>query len=80
MTDWQPIDTAPRDGTRVLTWHSMGSGGAVVNNPSHHAYGQNGWCVIQSTLDELWPSEILETGSVTHWMPLPPPPKDTTTE
>jgi hypothetical protein len=59
---WQPIDTAPKDGTEVLliaTRHSM-----LMPHPEMivGAYRQ-GWWSGPSTLSH-----------VTHWQPLPAPP------
>lgn len=71
--NWQTISTAPKDGTRVLL-------GRFVKNCAH---GHDGgirvdWWHSARRGDEyegfghfntvMWPP--------THWMPLPPPPKD----
>lgn len=71
MTDWQPIETLVRDGRRVLTWHDAGT---TVANPQHFAYGCTGWVSTQAAIEGLLGTEYCETGKVTHWMPLPPPP------
>ena len=64
MSKWQPIETAPKDGTWILLydeqdvievgwWESFDcpGGGAMI-----------GWCVDRVT-------------HPTHWMPLPEPPE-----
>ena len=60
MSKWQPIETAPTDGTEILGWC-------------------DGCCfVIEYWLDawrEIWG---LGRVDVTHWMPLPEPPKGET--
>ena len=66
---WQPIETAPRDGTRVLVyarldppekWHeALRDIPPVMAVASWHPDG--GWCVC-------------EVRDATHWMPLPAPP------
>jgi hypothetical protein len=63
VTTWQPIETAPRDGTRVLA--SVGVGPAA-------------WRTIASYSDILkcWCGEGLVFNRPTHWMPLPPPPNE----
>lgn len=63
MSEWQPIETAPKDGeTPVLTWYPkayQGKGGHYV------MLWQDGkWWAIPGAF-ELKP---------THWMPLPSPP------
>lgn len=79
MSDWRPIETAPKDGTHVILWvpffmpqtvrEKLGRGyGAVL------AGGWNSW-------EKVWALEI--GGSCvgpkymvpTHWMPLPDPPQ-----
>lgn len=58
--EWQPIDTAPRDGTVVLIYAPPHAGlGDIICKASWHE--DAGWCV-----DEL--------RDVTHWMPMPSPP------
>jgi len=61
---WQPVETAP-DGVTVLTWHSYG---CIVANTEHPAFGRTGMTKLQQKVLKLWPSEITETGRVTHWM------------
>lgn len=71
---WQPIETAPRD-RGVLVWDKVSG-----CNVSFFARGVNCW---SDELQDGWftPERdnrdecmILE-GPVTHWMPLPEPPK-----
>lgn len=66
---WQPISTAPRDGTRV--WLYVAGDTCGWEDPAMHLppfqceaayHPEAGWCV-----DEL--------REATHWRPLPPPPK-----
>lgn len=59
---WQPIETAPKDGTRVLLvnplcWVGAGSFRDGYQGPAFYFEG--------STLKS----------HPTHWMPLPPPPE-----
>jgi hypothetical protein len=67
MTDWRPIETAPKDGTRVLLYQ--------VDSPigAHKIWIQ--YC--NAKWGEYWLSsdESLRM-EPSHWMPLPPPPKD----
>lgn len=71
---WRPIETAPRDGTRVLLW--------CVH--AHAAYSADpvseGWaaCVLGQWINHNgggWTWHGL-CGRLTHWRPLPPPPSD----
>jgi len=60
MIDWQPIETAPKDGTCVLVFVAARDDlPSFVTTCAWHK--DAGWCA-----DEL--------RSVTHWMPLPDPP------
>jgi len=65
--NWQPIETAPKDGTDLLLFYPSSDGEAPFIDV-------NRW------LD--WPREMnaysWTTGGVnpTHWMPMPEPPKD----
>jgi len=64
--DWQPIETAPRDGTLILI------AGGTFFGVDIAAWRRDGWCGgYGAEYDgEYWHKP-------THWMPLPPPPKDT---
>lgn len=68
MTSWQPISTAPRDGTAVLIAEADGNVTACYWSTSVWADGG------------AWISELSRSDTVhyhpTHWMPIPPPPKD----
>lgn len=60
---WQPIEAAPKDGTRMLLWatrHNM----LFPNQEMIVGYYSRGWWAADAVLSH-----------VTHWMPLPEPPK-----
>ena len=61
VDQWQPIETAPTDGTAVLTY-APGKYGLIPLFSVARYHPDAGWCV-----DEL--------RDVTHWMPLPDPPE-----
>ena len=63
-TEWQPIETAPKDGTEVLVFSS----GKMFMSFYSHDVGS--WC-IDGRYDDF-------VEDVTHWMPLPQPPKEAT--
>ena len=66
MSDWKPIETAPKDGTSVLLWRTNidGSDGRVTVGSWHETYGGSWWDEgMEYTFDHM-----------THWRPLPAPP------
>lgn len=84
--DWQPIETAPKDGTVidlwVKTWYGRESRWlqyriADAHWGSEDGYdiptGYVGWVSDQLHCDELWPREVEEIP--THWMHRPAPPE-----
>lgn len=62
---WQPIDTAPKDGTRVLGYEPSATVG-------------NGWIEIIRRVDDSWSGSKWVNSSgfcqPQYWMPLPKPP------
>lgn len=71
MNAWQPIETAPKDGRRVLTVRGNGYVGIVhhvlVTNPEPTGPG-----CLSRWVDDAEHRPIAEP---THWMPLPEAPK-----
>ena len=61
---WQPIGTAPKDGTNVLAYED----GAVT--VLYWDEDRDSWFYPYKGGKTRWPD-------ITHWMPLPPPPTDT---
>ena len=75
---WQPIETAPKDGTDILIvtsrfqivnvarWSEECDVGGFSTGPGWQVFEcEDGWYSIGFTQDE-----------VSHWMPLPEPPED----
>jgi hypothetical protein len=62
MNDWQPIDTAPKDGTRMLLY----PGDAFDVETGSFRDG----CTTRPHNDDGYPLEP------SHWMPLPKPPEN----
>jgi hypothetical protein len=58
MSEWQPLSTAPRDGTPVDLWHKKG-----------FRITETWW----DKADAIW-SCVMSDVDFTHWMPLPKPP------
>jgi hypothetical protein len=74
MSDWQPIATAPQDGTLLWLCESgIPLGLAIPHQVAGH------WRVHKFYVaGGYWESAILgRVLNPTHWMPLPPPPKGT---
>lgn len=59
--EWQPIETAPRDGTRILLFREGWHVNCAVG------YWRIDWHEFAPVGGECFPQP-------THWMPLPPPP------
>jgi hypothetical protein len=60
MSEWQQIETAPKDGTRILVWCDRAC--AIV------------WWMVDDV--NLWTDgEYTWRDYWTHWKPLPEPPK-----
>lgn len=74
MSEWQPIETAPTDGTKILLYRIH----------TNIEVGEFYWFereVFDPTSDGLYRKRIQiygqnwnATGRPTHWMPLPSPP------
>lgn len=60
MTEWQPIETAPKDG-RILGWN-----GFEVESLEK----------FDDVWGQVSDSGRITASRPTHWMPLPKPPKD----
>jgi hypothetical protein len=63
---WQPIDTAPKDGTAILIHPAAGEMRVV------HWRIDRGYWSTDSWDDGGYDADMHPT----HWMPLPPPPED----
>lgn len=65
MGEWQPIETAPRDGTRIRLWH----------NQSHEGYATTGeWDGKEWTMCNYFISTDRRMFTQPNvWLPLPPP-------
>ena len=69
MTDkeWQPIETAPKDGeTAVLGYQSINEANWVIA-PMY--FNDGGWLLVA-----FHDANIEFEMHPTHWMPIPPPP------
>ena len=89
LTDWQPIDTAPKDGTPVLVtvvekiqlfgfhWLQAVFAENVTIAAWAEAYGpaEIGWVTVATALTLTGDARrgVAVRVTPTHWMPLPPP-------
>jgi hypothetical protein len=70
---WQPIETAPKDGTRILGFNRCDDGIAIYrwDVQPYHKKPRPYW-QMECCINQRWFSEGRQP---THWMPLPEPPK-----
>lgn len=68
MTDWQPIETAPRDGTDILAWCADRAVVTFWGEVMARDDGTEGWILSYDGADPLWHS------LPSHWLPIPPKP------
>lgn len=71
MSDWQPIETAPRDGTTFIATDGNEVEPVYYVRYSHWSVGEYDlrYSSRQEGEESLW-------FNPTHWMPLPKPPED----
>lgn len=70
MSEWQPIETAPKDGTEIALWFPIPDGGLPYGGEA----AMNAACICIGKWDEIlddWDVEHIDD-EATHWMPLPP--------
>jgi hypothetical protein len=67
--EWQPIETAPKDGRSFMLWVAQSDMGAHWFAPVSITPDGNWW--DDSTGDNIQP-----VNGATHWMPLPDPPQE----
>ncbi len=83
MSQWQPIETAPKDGTKILGFDPQGVRGpvcAVIYWYSHQSqsFEEAGDGLFRKVLHEpveWWEGASYSPFRATHWMPLPKPPE-----
>ena len=72
MSEWQPIETAPRDGTNIVLFDGqrVSVGGWVSAADQGAEPGE------EYLISAGWWSLDLSDNQPTHWMPLPDPPTE----
>jgi hypothetical protein len=72
--DWQPIETAPKDFvTEFDGWNGERVTDISWAHPEFSDKGYFAWCKSEYVQNYGWSNE--EVRGLTHWMPLPQPPK-----
>ena len=66
---WQPIETAPKDGSQIVIYWPYWSSDPFIANYSGDSGGWEGERCLTPTHAEAYPER-----QPTHWMPLPKPP------
>ena len=77
--EWQPIETAPRDGTAILAWSKeRGQRETQMGRYGEGSPGYAKWKDGDGPLNSGWVWDThhnwLTTWTPTHWMPLPETP------
>jgi hypothetical protein len=67
MTKWQPIETAPKDGTEIIAYRKVQP--PHIEAMSWADYGDTGrwYWTYDGDSPDVQP---------THWIPIPPPPEE----
>lgn len=73
MTEWQPIETAPKDGTKILLTPGEVETVTIGSFERPHLVGETGWRSIERDSD-AWGCTYRMDIKPTHWMPIPDPP------
>lgn len=83
--EWQPIETAPKDGRKVIVWYLNQNNKArtvmarwLTDEEAAETDGDGvgleaGWYECIDNWDD-YSQVAINQGEPTHWMPLPPPP------
>lgn len=76
MSDWQPIETAPKD--HVTSFDLWAHGNRLTDcmwgRPTYSNSKELCWIQLNASYDSNGPVDE-EVRNPTHWMPLPEPPK-----
>lgn len=74
--EWQPIETAPKDGTMILTYRDSATVPVILSTywfeKDEHYDGRSGWYHSQNSVGAYL---LDDWETPTHWMPLPQPPQ-----
>jgi hypothetical protein len=72
---WLPIESAPKDGTEILTWGYLHDDGGPVDEDGRSFMGETpDWQISRWHEMGCWFSAEWGSHEPTHWRPLPDPP------
>ena len=71
MSEWQPIETAPKDGRTIIVFRNIHGWNVLGYAYWVDVRGIDGW--VSNGFSD--PPGNLGLGHPTHWMPLPTPPE-----
>lgn len=74
-TNWQPIETAPRDGTRVLLFRHGPNNQIVCGWWNTDCYAKRPRSYWSHDFERICGTIDARQNPPTHWMPLPEPPQ-----
>ena len=78
MSEWQPIETAPKDGSTILLGNEHGCWAARYRPVYQSGYHPDDpWFSMMLNHEYRRKDGILQWAPPTHWMPLPVPPDGT---
>lgn len=69
MNEWQPIETAPKDGVTIICWDGLRVDMWRWDKQQHNTRPKPYWARVG-----LWRARDDRSCQPTHWMPLPEPP------
>ncbi len=81
MSEWRTFDTAPKDGSLFLAFDGDDGGGVSCGVVLAYWYFDDQPDDFDDDMEPHWEVSALGTGdcldgcNLTHWMPLPEPPK-----
>lgn len=73
MSGWLPIESAPKDGTRIIVTAIHPVANACVGEA--FGFQDAWWWASGDPTADRFAKPIEATSRVTHWMPLPDPPQ-----
>ena len=74
MSKWQPIETAPKDGTRILLYRGRD---VVCGKFCDDRFAQRPKGYWEHDQERIWGTRDARANAPSHWMPLPEPPDAT---